>query len=179
MGYITAIRAFFSGALGKLALVGLAVALLAGTVYYIIDLNTQLTTAQDEAKDWKKKFEGVDLTVKTTDDEQKKVTETFTGIDAKSVDLLCMARYGNLLPNFNQSPVVPAEPQIKEVIKYVASKPLVSPVIPATTPLTPSDLTAKNSQALSDEIRVSVLNNSWKAYCAVTGNKDDTCAPFR
>ena len=180
MGYLTAIRAFFSGALGKLALVGLVALLLGGTVYYIIDLNSQLTTAKDEAKDWKKKFEGVDLTVKTTDDEQKKITETFTGIDAKSTDLLCMARYGSLLPNFGQSaPQASSEPQIKEVIKYVTAKPLVTPVIPATAPTTPEDIMAKNSPALSDEIRVSVLNNSWKAYCAVTGNKDETCAPFR
>lgn len=171
MSYITLISTFFTGKLGKLTIF----AALAIGLYFIvaheISIRVDLATATKEAAEWKKKVEELDLKIKTIDSDKKVTDAVLDTVDKSNADLLCLARYGVELPT--SIPVATPEPTIVEVVKY---RDRVKVITPATDALTP---VVKNDPAISDKVSVAVLNNTWKAYCAATGNKDDVCVPFR
>lgn len=94
----------------------------------------------------------------------------YNELNEAQVDLLCAARHS--------TPVVPdtSPVQIKEIIQYrdkITKCP--TPDITKAEPLGSGQM----MRPVNDEIGLQSLNNSWKAYCKATSNKEDVCAPFR
>jgi hypothetical protein len=171
MSYITLISTFFTGKLGKLIIFSSLAIGLYFIVAHEISLRVDLATATKEAAEWKKKAEDLDLKIKTIDS-NKKVTDTILDtVDKSNTDLLCLARYGVELPT--SIPPATPEPTIVEVVKYRDRVKVITQPTDTPAPV------VKNDPVISDKVSVAVLNNTWKAYCAATGNKDDVCIPFR
>ena len=98
-------------------------------------------------------------------------TIKFDEITDDQVTLLCAARYNQPLIKED-----PATPVIEEVIVYrdrTTKCPTLDPTKAEDVPV------GAVMRPVNDEIRVRTLNNSWKAYCIATGNKEDVCTPFR
>lgn len=170
---ITSTTALFKSKLGKVALVLIGIALIAFVINHEMQLREDLRVATADAAHWKKQLEDLQLNIKEIDEKKKATDTTLTDIRDDNIDLLCMARYGNTLTP--PATYTPTEPTIVEVVKYKDRY----VTIPSTTPDTIANPVTNNSTEVSDKVGVAVLNNSWKAYCAVTDNREDVCIPFR
>jgi hypothetical protein len=125
---------------------------------------TTITALEDSVKTLQKEIDDYVDTKSTRND-------SFSGIEQDQVDLLCAARYSAPLPAID-----PAKPTVVEVVKW---RDRVTQC-PTTDPDRAEILTGGAiMRPVNDEVRVRSLNNSWKAYCAATGNKEESCKPFR
>ncbi|MNP89177.1 hypothetical protein D3C85_15810 [compost metagenome] len=102
---------------------------------------------------------------------QEKLDNGFTLIEEDQIDLICTSRA-------SADVMVPVgKPTIVEVIKYrdrqtgctTVDKTKAEEHDPVTTVLRPTNET----------ISLQVINNTWKAYCLATANKEESCQPFR
>lgn len=171
---------FFSTALGKLAAVGLIILAVVLGVKYVMNLQSELTTAQNAAKEWEGRFNTLDSKIKDETDKDTARKDEFSKLDQANVDLICRAR-GMVETTGYGLPVTPAPAkEIVEVVKYRDRK-VVTPVAGPATTASPTEppMVTPSSLTIGEDIAVQTLNNSWKAYCVATNNVDETCKPFR
>lgn len=152
----------------------LVTALSSGFIYWIkwsFDMSNTVTTQKATIKTLKEDIIALQGEIDDFKVKDEEIDNVFKGIEDDQLDLLCAARYTVQPPA-----VVKSTPVIVEVVKYrdrVTQCP--------TTDLTKAeDITSgATMRPVNDEIRLRALNNSWNAYCAATGNKEEVCTPFR
>jgi len=148
--------------------------LIAGLVYWInwsMDQVAAVTKKDGEIKALNEKVDGLQEKYDELVERKTNTTIKFDEITDDQVTLLCAARYNQPLIKED-----PATPVIKEVIVYrdrTTKCPTLDPTKAEDVPV------GAVMRPVNDEIRVRTLNNSWKAYCIATGNKEDVCTPFR
>ncbi|MCY1290665.1 hypothetical protein D9M68_18360 [compost metagenome] len=152
-------------------IIGLLVTGLGLWINWSLNMNTTVANQATEITTLKGQIKTLQGEIDDHVDKKKNRDVAFENIGQDQVDLLCAARYNAPVP-----PEDHAKPTVVEVIKWrdrVTKCPTTDPER--------AEIASGGAimRPVNDEIRVRSLNNSWKAYCAVTGNEEDVCLPFR
>lgn len=136
----------------------------AGAVSTITELNGKVAAHESTIKELRADIEDYTET-------KRKLDEGFSLIETDQLDLICAAR---VKP---EPIIVPDEPKIVEVVKYIDSK----TKCPTTDPskAEPYDPSTAVLRPTNEAISLKTLNNAWKAYCLAINNEAEQCAPFR
>ncbi|MNB61177.1 hypothetical protein D3C87_965540 [compost metagenome] len=165
-------KLFSMSSLKWLVAIGILLAGLAYWVNWSFDMTTKVANQETTIGDRNKTIEDLRSEVKTYTSDKKENRTWFDALEDAQIDLLCAARTGTPIP----TPSTPS-PQIVEVVKY-RDRVSQCPTSDATKAET-FDPKVSELRPINEEVALQALNNSWKAFCNATKNKDETCEPFR
>jgi hypothetical protein len=154
-----------------IVIVGLIISGLGLWINWSLDMNTKVADQKNTITSLEESVKKLQGDIDEYVSKKSKRDSTFDNIGQDQVDLLCAARY--------TVPVLPEDPAKPTVVEVVKWRDRVTKC-PTTDPERAELITGGAiMRPVNDEIRVRSFNNSWKAYCAVAGNEDVICAPFR